>query len=677
METSFREEENHWEAVRQELVYRQEELWGKSQNYQAEAVSFQKYMVDNRGTIDPHEMFSNQRLQSQQQLSEDIVEKQARKVTAMLQDPYFSRIDFQYAGESEVEPLYIGRFSFVGEGGESVIYDWRAPISSLFYEYDVGPAGFAAPQGLIEGVITNKRQLKFAQGELVKVFDSKSNVYDEVLQEVLASQTGGGMTNVVQSIQKEQNRIIRSDSRRDLIIQGVAGSGKTTIALHRIAFLLYKNRETLQSEDILILSPNRVFGSYIADVLPELGEAPVKESSVEDFARSALLQRQRFASKSEENEKILENSDTAFLMRTRYKYSRRIVEDLEEFLMELETELFQPEDLELEGVVFSKAYLFKRFAGYRRWPVMARLAGIAEDILEDLNRKAFRDKRRSTLSQVHRRLVKMLRYRDCVAVYRIFLREYLPDDPACRFEYGDLFPLLRIQNFFEKGEEFGKIKVVVMDEMQDYAPLQLAVLKQMFPGPKLLLGDFSQIVNGLNELTLQELSKIFPDAEVIRLTKSYRSTYEIMTFAKEIIQDRTIEAMQRKGSWPRVISGGNRQAQLRQLVRVLREGSYQTIGVIAKTQKLAEEWFAFLSEEFPARVQLVDERSRAIDGGITVCSVAYAKGLEFELVVGVDVETFRETPNLLFILCTRALHELILIGKDACDEQSTDDSVCG
>ena len=252
-----------------------------------------RYMVENRGEIDPHEMFQNELALKQLDRKGAFTVGVREKLARLKASPYFARIDFQYENEEDTEKYYIGPASF-NDNNELLICDWRAPVAGMFYDCEVGPAGYEAPSGKIKGHLTRKRQFKIKDGKMEYALESSVNIQDDVLQRELSHTSDEKMKSIIATIQKEQNQIIRNERARTMIIQGVAGSGKTSIALHRIAFLLYRFKDHLSASDIRILSPNRVFGDYISNVLPELGEEPIYEISFEDIAEEQLEGKFRF-----------------------------------------------------------------------------------------------------------------------------------------------------------------------------------------------------------------------------------------------------------------------------------------------------------------------------------------------------------------------------------------------
>ncbi|WPP48753.1 helicase domain-containing protein [Catalinimonas niigatensis] len=196
-----------------------------------------------------------------------------RKLTKLSETPYFGRIDFAQNGRTKRLPIYIGMYSFIGGTPDTYpIYDWRAPVSSMFYDFELGKAWYETPAGTVNGTIELRRQYRIRKGRMEYVIENSVNIQDDLLQRELSQASDDKMKQIVATIQRDQNAIIRNETSPVMIIQGVAGSGKTSIAIHRIAFLLYRFRDTIRSNDMLIISPNKVFADYISNVLPELGE---------------------------------------------------------------------------------------------------------------------------------------------------------------------------------------------------------------------------------------------------------------------------------------------------------------------------------------------------------------------------------------------------------------------
>ena len=245
------------------------------------------YYWENYNEMDQYgyEEFDNRQALLQQVNANEEQRQLRRRFQKMLDSPFFGRVDFTYEGDDAPEEFYIGIGNFAERAGSSpLVYDWRAPVSGLFYDYDKGPAEYEAPSGVFRGDIVSKWQYKIRRGRMIYEFESDIKIDDEILKAELGSSGEIQLKNIIRTIQKEQNAIIRNTRDRIMVIQGTAGSGKTSVALHRIAYLLYHDRKNLRSSNILILSPNSVFADYISHILPELGEEDIREMSFDLFA---------------------------------------------------------------------------------------------------------------------------------------------------------------------------------------------------------------------------------------------------------------------------------------------------------------------------------------------------------------------------------------------------------
>lgn len=323
-----------------------------------------KYMADYRNEMDSHEKLQNERLLDQTDRTGAFAVEAREKLEKLKDSPYFARIDFVSDGEEEAETFYIGRFGFT-YGNEKLIFDWRAPISGMFYDYDIGRAGFEAPVGWIEGELIRKRQFKIQNGIMEYAIESSTNVQDEVLQKELAHTSDEKMKSIISTIQREQNAIIRNERANTLIIQGVAGSGKTSIALHRIAFLLYRFKKQITAEDVTILSPNKVFADYISGVIPELGEEPICELSLQDVAGNAL--KEIIAFEPEKNP--LENEDEAWAKRAKFKSNLTFVELLDQYICNMQERVLAAKDYTCQGHVVQAEWIRERFYAYKKIPI--------------------------------------------------------------------------------------------------------------------------------------------------------------------------------------------------------------------------------------------------------------------------------------------------------------------
>lgn len=660
------EEQQEWQVIRKQIEEKETILKDELLHFSKETKQFHQYLVDYKGEIDPHEMFINSRLLEQQQVAETVSGKQLIRLEKQKKNPYFTRVDFVYDGEQTAEKIYIGSFSFSTKEERLLIYDWRAPIASIFYDYDLGKAHFQTPAGTASGDIQRKRQIKFKDGAIDYVVESDTTVFDGVLQNELRQQKGGQMSTIISTIQKEQNKVIRDNRSKDMIIQGVAGSGKTSIALHRIAFLLYHFRNRITSDQVMILSPNRTFSRFIAQVLPELGEEPVTEWTIDQFGQT-LSDIADVPSRFQEIELLYLEKDPQLNERVRYLSSKKCVADLKGYLRKIEA--FSPQSILIGDYEYNAEFILRRYKAYEKKSIFQRFQLIAEDIFENLRTRPFQPKRKPTKKQLVNRLKKMFNKTNSHQLYRDFLTEQ-GFEMKKAVSYSDLFPIIYIRLFLEGMDEFSKIHYLIIDEMQDYTPIQFEVFKKMFTCPVLLIGDFTQSLTTINELHLPDVQNYYPNAQSIFLTKSYRSTYEIITCAKKIIDDHMIEPVLRHGMKPKkwVVSSQEEEiSSILELVEQLRKQDLATIALITKTLVRAYEWRGLLENQGLACEVLTDE-STSLQERLSICPLVQSKGLEFDAVIVVDADE-ATYPGLLgrqqlFVAATRAMHALYFLQRE-------------
>ncbi len=625
-----------------------------------------RYMADYRGEIDPHEMFQNELALKQIDRTGAFAVGIWERLAKLKESPYFGRIDFQANEDSEAMKYYIGRFAFTHEN-ELLILDWRAPIASMFYDYEIGSAGYDAPVGRIEGKLTLKRQFKIKNGMLEYAIESSVNIQDDVLQRELSQTSDEKMKSIIATIQKEQNQIIRNDKAKTMIIQGVAGSGKTSIALHRIAFLLYRFKNSLSANNITILSPNKVFGDYIANVLPELGEEPICELSLWDIADIQLKGIIQF----EGDKDPLETEDTKWAERVRFKSTIDFVRKIDEYIEELPRLIFESTEYTFEQFSVTADWIQKRFFSYQSYPIKKRLELIADDIHNQFESVNFMDDEIPRTKIILKSLTCMLKIKNTLALYKDFYQwlgfpHLLVLPKKQTLEWSDVFPFLYLHGTFQGLKENNLMNHLVIDEMQDYTPIQYAVINRLYSCQKTILGDFGQSINPNHLHTLAELQELYRDASYLELNKSYRSTYEIITFAKGIGQVEKLEPMVRHGDMPLIISCANKQEELHKIRAKINDFLQRdgiSLGIILKTNSAAKQLYDILKQDYD--VQHISIDSTHFANGISVTSVQMSKGLEFDEVivpcVSEDDYHSKYDRGLLYIACTRAMHKLILL----------------
>ncbi|MFR8066893.1 MAG: HelD family protein, partial [Acutalibacter sp.] len=592
----------------------------------------QEYIASTHGEGDPKEMFQTRMLMGQidnRGASAVVYRDRLQKTKA---SPYFARIDFRPQGEELANPYYIGLYAFRYQQQLYVI-DWRSPVASMFYDFELGPAFYDAPQGHTEGALTLKRQFKITNGEMEYAFDSSQNIQDDILQQELAHTSDEKMKSIISTIQKEQNQIIRDEKAHTMIIQGVAGSGKTSIALHRVAFLLYRFRNTIKAQNVTIISPNKVFGNYIANVLPELGEEPIFEASLEDLALVQLEDGVDFVGSRDP----LETDDPAWEQRVRFKSTVEFVQLMDDFIARLPQLAFQAKNYEYKDWTVPAEWIQGRVDVYKRFPLMKRLEMVADDIHSRLENEFLREEEPPHRNRIFQALRKMLAMKTTLSAYRAFFRQlgkeraklYKPFQKGV-LEWNDVYPYLYLQAAFTGLQESRLIKHLVIDEMQDYSPIQYAVLNRLFQCPKTILGDFSQSINPNCPYSLEELHQFYEGSTLMRLEKSYRSTWEIIHFAKQIVKQADFQAVERHGPAPELLEFSTEEEELVEICRqveAFHQGKYNAMGIVTRTNSAAKELYEKLKAR-GAGVELITPESSAFHNGATVLSIQMSKGLE-------------------------------------------------
>ena len=630
--------------------------------------------------IDPHEIRSmRESILNHFALGESVINKRKR-LTKILAIPYFGRIDFLEKKEnSKVMPIYIGIHTFYDpESRATLIHDWRAPVSSMFYDHELGEAGYRSPSGEIKGVISLKRQYRIRGGKMEFMIESALTVHDDILQKELSSNADDKMKNIVATIQREQNRIIRNEDIRTLIIQGVAGSGKTSIALHRIAYLLYTFRDSISSKDILIVSPNKVFSDYISNVLPELGEETVPETSMEQILSGVLEHKYKYQTYFGLVNELLEKPSSSLIDRIAYKASFGFISELDKFILHIENTYFKAADVKLTKYITIPApFIEEQYLRFNRYPIRRRFDAMADYMLDMLKiQYAF------TVTTAGRNLLKkeirlMFAGNNDIQVYKDFFK--WTNNPGMfkmrkghTLEYSDLAPLAYLHLALEgNGNQPFRVKHLLIDEMQDYSPIQYKVIQKLFPCRKTVLGDAGQSVNPYGSSTAETIQKSLTASEIMKLCKSYRSTFEITDFAQKIHPNAELEPVARHGEKPQILQFGSAVEELSGimgLISTYRKSGYKSLGIICKTEQQARE-MADVLKSYANDISFLSSQSSAFVQGIVITSAHMAKGLEFDEVIipQTDERNYRSEidKSMLYVAVTRAMHRLTLTFHEA------------
>ena len=635
------------------------------------------YYWENYTEMDEYgyENYDNQQALFRQMQDNEDDRHLRRRMLRMLDSPFFGRVDFRFDGEDDTEIFYIGIGNFAESAGQiPLIYDWRAPVSSLFYDYEKGEASYEAPAGVISGEITSRRQYKISGGRLIYELESDLKIDDDVLMQELSSPGHDKLKNIIRTIQKEQNALIRNTTDRILVIQGAAGSGKTSIALHRIAYLLYHDRNNLKSSNILILSPNGIFADYISQILPELGEENIREMT---FDLYAYRQLRDVVSDCEDRYDLLENQIAAITDSSslyEYKQSREFADLMESYILTLEDELMTFRDIVYRGSTIKEEDLIDFF--YNRFtetPLLARMDEIAEYYIDQIETLRQRDLEQEEKDLLTEEFLSMYETRDYYEIYNRFLDfaglPPLPDvQPEKRvLKYEDVYPLLYLKNRLLCRKPDHTIKHLIIDEMQDYSWLQYAVLRQMFRGRMTILGDRAQTLGESRNDVMRFLPGIFgKKIRMLSMNKCYRNTIEIAEYANRLAGIEDMEMIERHGKPVSEEQFGSREEAVRFIAGHAAENPMETMAVITLCEKDAESAYRLLKDmmsemdfDTDSRLSLLHRNSRTFRKGLTVTTFYLAKGLEFERVYIL----FQESGGALaerakYIAATRAMHEL-------------------
>lgn len=666
------EKKDYLEFVLEKLQDRIRRIDSSILEGEKEIEGMHEYYWENYTEMDQYgyENFDNQQALLTQINTNQAQMKMRRRLLKMLDSPYFARVDFRYEDEEEAEIFYIGIGNFAeNAGGVPLVYDWRAPVSGLFYDFDKGDAFYEAPGGRMEGEITSKWQYKIRHGKMIYAFESDIKIDDEILKAELGGNGDVQLKNIIRTIQKEQNAIIRNTSDRILVIQGAAGSGKTSVALHRIAYLLYHDRKNLKSSNILILSPNGIFSDYISHILPELGEENIQEMSFDFFAYRQL--RDTVADCEEKYDLIEQNMrDSGCVDAYHQKQSGEFVSQMEGYLLMLEDELMQFQDVDFRGYRIKSSQVIDLF--YHKFldiPLLSRMEAVMEYLIDEYETLAGKDLEEEEKLYFQEKFLRMYETRDLYVIYNRFLESCgyhtLPDVPYEKrmLKYEDVYPMLYMKYRLSRPEQRKNIKHLVIDEMQDYSRMQYEILMQLFPCRMTILGDKAQTMDEKQQDVTRFLPRLMRHGcRVIEMNKSYRNTVEIARYAAELAGIKDLDLFERHGKPVTEETFGDLTEAVEQITKAVRLGTeaFETAAVLTMTEEEAWEIYHLLETKMP--VNYVDRNSSNFRKGLTVTTFYLAKGLEFDQVFTIYG---KQKENALirqakYICATRALHELYM-----------------
>lgn len=599
-------------------------------------------------------------------------DKNLKRLKLQKKSPYFARIDFKPLGKNSTQHVYIG-LGTISEKQKLYVADWRAPISSMYYDFNLGNANYSIGKENYQGEITLKRQYKIEDGQLLSYFDTDLTINDEILQDLLSHNVSTKMKQIVSTIQTEQNKIVRKDTNENILVQGIAGSGKTSIALHRAAYLLYKHRGYIKSNDILILSPNNVFSSYICEVLPQLGEDNLVETTFAQIARAEL--KRPIQSRENMLDEIATNPKQEELNEISYKSSYEYLDSLLRFLKGPLLETYSPQDLsyivkeDIDGNVETidfpaeqtKELFFKTFKGLDFYQRINKIAWQYAMVFTE-QRHYTKEQNKGLRDRFKSILYKFLPVRDIDKVFEIFMaRENLKLNKRPTIDYMDKGTYLAIKYFLYGFDHDFSAKYLIIDEMQDFTPVDIYLFKKLWNCPCIVVGDVNQCIEKNVSDDYLQITADFLGCKLIELNKTYRSTKEITKFANSMIGLNNIEFVNRSGQEPTLYKTNNQANAIKNIIENECK-QFDHIAIVCKCNKEAQALKKNLTKLINCTVltQPEDYNNRIL---ITTC--ATAKGIEFDAVIVPNADTlnYKNTidKNILYVSSTRALHKLFFV----------------
>ena len=624
----------------------------------SKVLEFKKFIWDSHAEMDPSEMRS---MMAESDLQVSIMQGKGNYLQRLfrIQDkPYFGSIRFK--DEDGEENIYIG-ITHVEDKLNYYVHDWRSPICSMFYDYETGPASYKAPSGIIKGEITKKRQYIIENAELKHIFDNDLNISDSLLQEVLAEESSDKMKNIVNTIQEEQNKVIRNTEDKNLIVEGIAGSGKTSVALHRIAFLLYR-MPNLTSSNVVVFTPNKVFSEYISNVLPELGEDNTYDMTFYDLLCQNIDEYKDIENFTDFISRYYKKEVSNYNL-VKYKQSDEIINDIDNYIKDILNNISFTKPLEYDGFIEVSIEELNQMLTYKynNFPLFERIKEIADKIAYNNyngNTKYARNIEKLLKESLNIKL-------DLKDIYNNFFdskySKYKDKIDGNYLNYEDACLFLYLKSLLVGFNTNHVIKQVVIDEAQDYNKLQYLIIKKTFKTANYtILGDSNQTINPYYKYeSLKELSSIFEDSKYITLTKTYRSTDKIIDYTNKILGLNHVTAIRNDKASDIIFRNNITKNDFLTDINNLKTTS-KSIAIITKNDSEAEEVYNMLKDDLD--IMLIDGFGH-IKRDLVVVPSYVAKGLEFDSVIiytDKDNKYQEKDKYLFYVACTRAQHNLII-----------------
>ena len=586
-------------------------------------------------------------MDEKERLEHKIIKTEESKET-----PYFARIDFQ--GEKQ-ETCYIGKYGVSDYDNNIITIDWRAPISTLYYDSNIGTCEYDSPSGKIKGELLLKRQYQIEKQKLINYQDVDTVSNDEILKPYLSVSADTRLKNIVSTIQEEQNKIIRYPLK-NLIIQGVAGSGKTTVALHRIAYLVYNNKDIIKSKDYMVIGPNKFFVKYISKILPDLDVNGVAEYTLEEILEKYTNEKYKI---NNHLDKIVEYDEISEL-----KTSMKMKDIIDRYIDKIKV---YPESIIVDNIEIVSTREIKRIIEeinentYKSIKqkqdriyllldkyIKENKQRIIDKLIEkNIDNKTLQDFKKSHIKYIKNSIPKIKRVSEYYK--QILIENNIYKD----LEIEDVPSLLYIK--YRLGSEvFDNYKHIVIDEAQDYGEFMFYVIKKIFKNATFgIFGDLAQSLYSYRSIKNWDAVKRIFNSEIEYLNKSYRTTIEIMNEANKINEKLNLNL-----ATPVIRHGDEVEytnKSIEELIEPLKE-KYNTIAIITNTLEEAKE----LHKKFK-NYDLITPTDISYESKITILPSYLSKGLEFDAVI--ILNTFKENIldlKLLYVSMTRALHKLYI-----------------
>lgn len=626
----------------------------------SKVLEFKKLIWDTHTEMDPNEMRS---MMAESDLQVSIMQSKGNYLQRLFRiqnKPYFGSIRFKEESSEEEDNIYIG-ITHVEDKLDYYVHDWRSPICSMFYDYETGPASYKAPSGIIKGNIIKKRQYIIEDAELKHIFDNDLNISDSLLQEVLAEESSDKMKNIVNTIQEEQNKVIRNTEDKNLIVEGIAGSGKTSVALHRIAFLLYRI-PNLTSSNVVVFTPNKVFSEYISNVLPELGEDNTYDMTFYDLLCQNINEYKDIENFTDFISRYYKGNVDNYDM-VKYKQSDEIIKDIDSYINNLLSTIKFNNKLEYDNFIEIDTEELNNMLNYKynRFPLFERIKEMSKRIASNNYEGSTKN-----ASSIEKKLKELLNIKlDLKTIFNNFYQseyskyknkvndKYLYYEDACVFLY--------IKSLLVGFNTNHVIKEIVIDEAQDYNKLQYLIIKKTFKTSNYtILGDTNQTINPYYKYdSLEELTSIFESSKYITLTKTYRSTGKIIDYTNKILGLNHVTAIRNDKASDIIFRNNITKNDFLTDINNLKTTS-KSIAIITKNDSEAEEVYNMLKNDLD--IMLIDGFGH-IKRDLVVVPSYVAKGLEFDSVIIYTDEDnkYQEKDKYLFyVACTRAQHNLII-----------------